>query len=274
MSPRESRRHWTGRWPRPAYHGPAPGRAARARRAGARTSARPEKAARVADSALAAAAEAGDDWAMGWALHVLALVTGVQGHMSDALPLFDRARGDRVRSGPDLTCGCCCRSTRPSHWGSRPVRGGTGRRRASHVPRGPGRHSDPAGSGARRPCPVAVRNGPMDDALAEAAILPGELKVPAAACIDLGHRRRDRYFDRGETGAARRHLAAAGPHGRADRTPAYRPTGTRPQPGLRARRRAAGGARRADRGGRRQHRTTRGDRGSAGRRGSACLRDR
>ena len=50
-----------------------------------------EKAGRVAASALAAASEAGDNWAMGWALHVLTLVTAVQGHLTDALPLFDRA---------------------------------------------------------------------------------------------------------------------------------------------------------------------------------------
>ena len=40
-----------------------------------------EKAGRVAASALAAASEAGDNWAMGWALHVLTLVTAVQGHV-------------------------------------------------------------------------------------------------------------------------------------------------------------------------------------------------
>ena len=50
-----------------------------------------EKAGQVATSALAAASEADDNWAMGWALHVLTLVTSVQGHMTDALPLFDRA---------------------------------------------------------------------------------------------------------------------------------------------------------------------------------------
>src|SRR5262249_56421869 len=35
--------------------------------------------------------EADDNWAMGWALHVLTLVTGMQGQMTDALPLFERA---------------------------------------------------------------------------------------------------------------------------------------------------------------------------------------
>jgi len=50
-----------------------------------------EKARQVAGSALAAASEADDDWAMGWALLVMALVTGAQGHLTDALLLFDRA---------------------------------------------------------------------------------------------------------------------------------------------------------------------------------------
>ena len=38
-----------------------------------------EKAGLAATNALAAATEAGDNWAMGWALHVLTLVTTVQG---------------------------------------------------------------------------------------------------------------------------------------------------------------------------------------------------
>jgi len=50
-----------------------------------------EKAGRVASSALAAASEAGDNGAMGWALHVLTIVITVQGRMTDALPIFDRA---------------------------------------------------------------------------------------------------------------------------------------------------------------------------------------
>ena len=45
----------------------------------------------VAATALAAAEEAGDNWAMGWALHVLSLVAAVQGHLTEALPLSDRA---------------------------------------------------------------------------------------------------------------------------------------------------------------------------------------
>ena len=49
-----------------------------------------EKARQVADAALAEATEAGDNWATGWALHVLTIVATMQGRMADALPLFDR----------------------------------------------------------------------------------------------------------------------------------------------------------------------------------------
>ncbi len=50
-----------------------------------------EKGGQVATTALAAASEAGDNWAMGWSLHVLTIVTAVQGQMAGSLPLFERA---------------------------------------------------------------------------------------------------------------------------------------------------------------------------------------
>jgi len=65
-----------------------------------------ETASRVAADALAAAAEAGDSWAMGWALHVLTLVTTMRAHLTDALPLFDRAlavtAGEQFPAQPTL----------------------------------------------------------------------------------------------------------------------------------------------------------------------------
>ena len=64
-----------------------------------------ETAGLVAADALAAASEAGDTWAMGWALHVLTLVTTVQGQLAQALPLFDRAlevtRSDSCADRPE-----------------------------------------------------------------------------------------------------------------------------------------------------------------------------
>ena len=50
-----------------------------------------EMAGQVAAGALAEATDAADDWAIGWALHVLILEAMMQGRMADALPLFDRA---------------------------------------------------------------------------------------------------------------------------------------------------------------------------------------
>jgi DNA-binding CsgD family transcriptional regulator len=52
-----------------------------------------EKAGQLATTALQAATEAGDNWAIAWALHVLTIVTTMQGRPADALPLFDRALG-------------------------------------------------------------------------------------------------------------------------------------------------------------------------------------
>ena len=66
-----------------------------------------EKADQVAGDALAAAAEAGDNWAMGWALHVLMLVTAAQGQMTDTLPLLDRALAV-TEADPSLTCSSTC----------------------------------------------------------------------------------------------------------------------------------------------------------------------
>ena len=60
-----------------------------------------ETAGQVARIALAAAEEAGDTWAMGWALHVLSLVTAVQGRLAESLPLSDRAL-TVTRSDPGL----------------------------------------------------------------------------------------------------------------------------------------------------------------------------
>ena len=121
-----------------------------------------EEAGRVAAAALAAASEAGDNWAMGWALHVLTIVTAVQGHATDALPLFDRAL-TVTQSDPALTdLRLLLQINKAVTLGNLDrYRGGTRRGRAGPRSRRPGRSGDPAGSGARRPGPVAVRNGTM-----------------------------------------------------------------------------------------------------------------
>ena len=121
-----------------------------------------EKAGQVATSALAAASEAGDNWAMGWALHVLALVTTVQGQMTDALPLFDRALAvTQIRSGADRSAAAAT-DQQGRHLGN------LDQYEEALTVAGQARHlADQVGTVIRlaqahgRPRPVALRNGAM-----------------------------------------------------------------------------------------------------------------
>ena len=171
-----------------------------------------EKAGRVATSALAAASEAGDNWAMGWALHVLTLVTAVQGHMTDALPLFDRAL-TVTQSDPALT------DLRLLLQINKAVTlGDLDQYEEALAVAGQARHlADQVGTTIRLAQAhgalgqLLFETGRWDDALAEVEIVPEDLKEPAAACCDLGIAAVI-SFHRGDIGAARRHLAAAVPH--------------------------------------------------------------
>jgi DNA-binding CsgD family transcriptional regulator len=171
-----------------------------------------ETAGRVATSALAAASEAGDNWAMGWALHVLTLVTAVQGHMTDALPLFDRAL-TVTQSDPALT------DLRLLLQINKAVTLGNldqyeealaAARQARHL-------ADQVGTTFRLAQAhgalgqLLFETGRWDDALAEVEIVHEDLKEPAAACCELGIAAVI-SFHRGEIGAARRYLATAVPH--------------------------------------------------------------
>ena len=171
-----------------------------------------EKAGQVAASALAAASEAGDNWAMGWALHVLTLVTAVQGQMTDALPLFDRALAV-TQADPALT------DLRLLLQINKAVTlGNLDRYEEALAAAGQARHlADQVGTAIRLAQAhsalgqLLFETGRWDDALAEVEIVPEDLKEPGAACCDLGIAAVI-CFHRGEIGAARRHLAAAVPH--------------------------------------------------------------
>jgi DNA-binding CsgD family transcriptional regulator/tetratricopeptide (TPR) repeat protein len=171
-----------------------------------------EKAGQVATTALAAASEAGDNWAMGWALHVLALVTGVQGHMTDALPLFDRAL-TVTEADPALT------DLRLLLQINKAVTlGNLDRYEEALTAAGQARQlAEQVGTAIRLAQAhgalgqLLFETGRWDDALAEVESLPENLKEPAAACIDLGIAAVI-GFHRGEIGAARRRLAAAVPY--------------------------------------------------------------
>jgi DNA-binding CsgD family transcriptional regulator len=171
-----------------------------------------EKAGQVATSALTAASEAGDDWAMGWALHVLALVAAVQGRLTDALPLYDRAL-TVTEADPALT------DLRLLLQINNAVTlANLDRYQQAFAAVGQARHlADQVGTTVR----LAQAHGALgqflyetgrwDDALAEVGSVPENLKEPAAACNELGIAAVI-SFHRGEIGVARRHLAAAAPH--------------------------------------------------------------
>jgi DNA-binding CsgD family transcriptional regulator len=175
-----------------------------------------EKAGQVAAVALGEAAEAGDNWAMGWALHVLTIVTVVQGQKADALPLFDRALSV-TQGDPALTDLWLLLQI------NKAVALGLLDRyeEAFAAAREARRLADRVGMVIRQ---VQARSalgqllfhtGQWADAMAEVQALPEGLKEPIAACCDLGVAAAI-CFHRGEVAAARCHLAAAVP--RAERT--------------------------------------------------------
>ncbi len=171
-----------------------------------------EQAGQVAFAALAAASEAGDTWAMGWALHVLTIVTAVQGQLTSALPQFDRAL-TVTQVDPALT------DLRLLLQINKAVTLGNldqfeeafaAARQARHL-------ADQVGtvvrlSQAHRTLGKLLFDaGSWDDAMAEVELLQEDLKEPAAACNDHCIAAVI-CFHRGEITAARRHPSAAIPH--------------------------------------------------------------
>ena len=168
-----------------------------------------DKAGQVATSALAAASQAGDNWAMGWALHVLALADTVRGHLTDALPLYDRALTvTQVDAGlTDLRVLLQINKA--------VTLGGLDQYEHAFASAGQARHlADQVGTTFRLAQAhgalgqLLFETGRWDDALAEVAIVPEDLKEPAGACGELGIAAVI-CFHRGEIDAARRHLEAA-----------------------------------------------------------------
>jgi DNA-binding CsgD family transcriptional regulator/tetratricopeptide (TPR) repeat protein len=171
-----------------------------------------EKAGRVADTALAAATEAGDSWAMGWALHVLTIVTSVRGQLAEALPLFDRAL-TVTRADPALTdLRLLIQLNQAMTLGNldRYEQAIVAARQARYL-------ADQVGTVIRLAQARSALGqlyfdtGLWDNALTEVQVPHEDTKEPAAACNDLGIAAAI-CFHRGELVLARRHLAAAVPH--------------------------------------------------------------
>jgi DNA-binding CsgD family transcriptional regulator len=171
-----------------------------------------ERAGQVAGSALAAASEAGDNWAMAWALHVLTIATAVQGHLTGALPLFDRALAVTesdlaltdlrllLQINKAITLGNLDRYEEALA-AARQARdladqvGTTFRLSQAHGALGQ----------------LLFETGRWDEALAEVLLVDDGMKEPAAACYELSIAAVI-GFHRGEADTARRRLAAAAPH--------------------------------------------------------------
>jgi DNA-binding CsgD family transcriptional regulator len=171
-----------------------------------------EKAGQVAARALAAAEEAGDNWATGWALLMMANVTSTRGRMADALPLFDRALG-ATETDPALTDLRLLLEINQAV-----TLGNLDRHEEALAAAGRARHlAGQVGTAIRLDQAhgalgqVLFQAGRWDDALAEVEVLPENLKTPTGACCDLGIAAVI-SFHRGEIGTGRRHLAAADPH--------------------------------------------------------------
>ena len=170
-----------------------------------------ETAGLVAADALAAASEAGDTWAMGWALHVLTLVTTVQGQLAQALPLFDRAlevtQADSsltdlrllLQINQAVTLGYLDQYERAF------LAARAARDIASQVGT-PIRLAQVHGALGQ----LLFETGQWDEALAEVQ-RPENLQEPGAVCTDLGIAAVIE-FHRGEIPQARRHLEAALPY--------------------------------------------------------------
>jgi tetratricopeptide (TPR) repeat protein/transcriptional regulator with XRE-family HTH domain len=170
---------------------------------------KPEKAKEAAGFALEVASQAGDNWATGWALHVLTITAGMRGQMADALPLFDRALAvtETDLSLTDLRL--LLQVNQAAGLGDLDRF-----EEAIGVARQALQLADRAGMVIRQVQAHSVLGelffdtGRWDEAMAEVEAMHAEVKGPMSACCDLGVAAVIR-FHRGEIPAARRTLAAA-----------------------------------------------------------------
>ena len=171
-----------------------------------------EKASQVAADALEVASEANDDWAMSWALHVMAIVTGMQGRYAAALQLHDQGL-IVTEADPALTdLRLLVQINKAVTLGNldRYEEAIGAAREALHL-------ANRAGAVIRQVqahtslAELLFETGRWTEAMAEVQALPEDLKEPMAACCELGIAAVI-CFHRGETTAARRYLATAAPH--------------------------------------------------------------
>ena len=167
---------------------------------------------RVATSAVDAASEAGDNWAMAWALLIMALGAHMRGRMVEALPLYDRALAV-TQADPALTdLRLLLQINKAVALANldRYEEALAAARQARYL-------ADQVGTVMRLAQAHGAlgqflfETGQWDEALAEVKALNADLKEPAPACNELGIAAVI-SFHRDEVAAAREHLAAAVPY--------------------------------------------------------------
>ena len=171
-----------------------------------------ELADRAAAEALAEAGQAGDNWAMGWALHVLTFTAAMQGRIADALPLTDRALAVTAADPALIDLRLLLLVNKGVALGMLDSYD-----EAFAAVREAKQLADRSGlmvRGAQAHCclgELLFHTGRWDDAIAEVGAVQEDIKDPGVACCDHGIAAVI-SFHRGDAGAARRHLAAAAPH--------------------------------------------------------------
>jgi len=171
-----------------------------------------DAAGREADGALASATEAGDTWATGWALHVLASVATVQGRLADALPLYDQGLAV-AETDPALTdLGLLLQVNKAvtlcnvNRYDEALATAERARQLADQVGT-PFRLGQAHGILGQ----LFFETGRWDDALAEIDTVPMDLKEPVQASDELAITALI-SFHRNDPEAARHYLADAGPY--------------------------------------------------------------
>ena len=165
-----------------------------------------------ANDALASATKAGDSWATGWALHVLAINAAVRGDLAGALPLHDRGLAVTA-TDPALTdLGLLLQVNKAITLFDLDLND-----EALATAERARQLADQVGTAMRLAQAhgalgqLLYRTGRWDEALAELAVVPVDLKEPLAACYELAIFA-EIGFHRNEPDMARRHLDAAEPH--------------------------------------------------------------
>ncbi|HUY47553.1 MAG TPA: AAA family ATPase [Streptosporangiaceae bacterium] len=171
-----------------------------------------ETAGRDAAAALEAATGTGDNWAIGWALHALTIVAGMQGRMADALPLFDRALAVTQADDTLTDLRLLLQINQAVALGDLDQY-----EDALSAARQARQLADRAGIAVRRVQAQSALGqllfdtGRWDDAMTQVGVLREDVKDPSVACCDHGVAAVI-CFHRGEIKSARRHLAVAAPH--------------------------------------------------------------